>query len=221
MNKSIIAKASKYAFAAYEEQVKDAIKIENSKTSTTAYLINKGNRQYVVFRGTQQARDWIFNLTAFPWRYKGRWVHGGFMLAHRSIWKELECHLDPDKEIIFTGHSLGGALAELSAHCCRYYSRVRLITFGKPNVFVRPSKSRMQNLKSQVSFVCGSDMVARIPSLGFCPDKGQTMVYFDNWGKTWINPPEDYVKKDRGIGDAISDHDMAGYYRYTLEFCNK
>ena len=64
-------------------------------------------------------------------------------------------------------------------------------------------------------------MVARIPAVGYCPDAGQTMVYFDNWGKTWIDPPEEYVRKDRGLGDAISDHDMAGYYRYTTDFCDK
>jgi predicted lipase len=220
VNKQLIKKAAKYALKAYDEDMDGAIKIENSKTSTTAYIIEHARHQYVVFRGTQQARDWIFNLTAFPWRYSGRWVHGGFMMAHRSVWDKISPHLNPDKEIIFVGHSLGAALAELSAHRCRSLPNVRLITFGKPNVFLRPSKARMKKLKSQVSFVCGSDMVARIPSIGFCPDAGQTLVYFDNWGKTWIDPPESYVRRDRGIGDAISDHDMAGYCRFTANFCD-
>lgn len=220
MNKQLIKKAAKYALKAYDEDMDGAIKIENSKTSTTAYIIEHARHQYVVFRGTQQARDWIFNLTAFPWRYNGRWVHGGFMMAHRSVWDKISPHLNPDKEIIFVGHSLGAALAELSAHRCRSLPNVRLITFGKPNVFLRPSKAKMKKLKSQVSFVCGSDMVARIPSIGFCPDAGQTLVYFDNWGKTWIDPPESYVRRDRGIGDAISDHDMAGYCRFTANFCD-
>lgn len=220
MNKQLIKKAAKYALKAYDEDMDGAIKIENSKTSTTAYIIEHARHQYVVFRGTQQARDWIFNLTAFPWRYSGRWVHGGFMMAHRSVWDKISPHLNPDKEIIFVGHSLGAALAELSAHRCRSLPNVRLITFGKPNVFLRPSKAKMKKLKSQVSFVCGSDMVARIPSIGFCPDAGQTLVYFDNWGKTWIDPPESYVRRDRGIGDAISDHDMAGYCRFTANFCD-
>lgn len=220
MNKRLIKKAARYALKAYDEDIDGALKIESSGTSTTAYIIEHARHQYVVFRGTQQARDWIFNLTAFPWRYSGRWVHGGFMMAHRSVWKEISSKLDLKKEIIFVGHSLGGALAELSAHCCRFFPAVRLITFGKPNVFVRPSKAKMKELKSQVSFVCGSDMVARIPAVGFCPDAGQTMVYFDNWGKTWINPPEKYVRRDRGIGDAISDHDMAGYYNLTTIFCD-
>lgn len=221
MNKRLIKKAARYALEAYKDDMDGAIKIESTGTSTTAYIINHARHQYVVFRGTQQAKDWFFNLTAFPWRYKGRWVHGGFMLAHRSVWKEIASHLDPKKEIIFTGHSLGAALAELSAHCCKQWPAVRLITFGKPNVFLRPSKAKLKALKSQVSFVCGSDMVARIPAVGYCPDAGQTMVYFDNWGKTWIDPPEEYVRRDRGLGDAISDHDMAGYYNYTTDFCDK
>lgn len=221
MNKRLIQKACKYALLAYEEEIEGAIKIESRGTSTTCYFVNATNEQYVIFRGTQQARDWIFNMTAFPWRYKGRWVHGGFMMAHRSVWKEIQKHLDPNKEIIFTGHSLGAALAELSAHCCRKFEKTRLITFGKPNVFMRPSKAKMKNLISQVSFVCGSDMVARIPAIGYCADAGQTMVYFDNWGKTWVDPEDSYVRKDRGIGDAISDHDMAGYSRLTTKFCSE
>ena len=152
MNKQLIRKAARYSLEAYKDDMDGAIKIESARTSTTAYIINHPRHQYVVFRGTQQTRDWLFNLTAFPWRYSGRWVHGGFMMAHRSVWRKIAAHLDPHKEIIFTGHSLGAALAELSAHCCRFLPHVSLIAFGKPNVFLRPSKAELGNLLDQISF---------------------------------------------------------------------
>tara|TARA_R110000796_G_scaffold218773_1_gene334727 strand:+ start:1816 stop:2481 length:666 start_codon:yes stop_codon:yes gene_type:complete len=221
VNKQLILKASELALAAYNEDIKGAMKIENARTSTTAFILEEDNIQYIIFRGTQQVRDWIFNMTAIPWRYRGRWVHGGFMTAHRSVWKRIESQLDASKEVVMIGHSLGGALAELSAHVCRAWPKVKLITFGKPNVFLRPSKAKMKQLKTQISFVCGSDVVSRIPAIGYSPDAGQTLVYFDNDDNTWVNPDKNYVRQNRGISDAVSDHDMSGYRNLVLEFCAK
>ena len=87
---------------------------------------------------------------------------------------------------------------------------------------MRPSKAKMKKL-NLASIIClrVRTWVARIPAIGYCADAGQTMVYFDNWGKTWVDPEDSYVRKDRGIGDAISDHDMAGYSRLTTKFCSE
>lgn len=220
MNKAICKRAVRYALDAYGQDIKGAIKIESRRTSTTAFIIKGKASTVVVFRGSQQYRDWVYNVFAVPWRYKGRWAHAGFIRAHKSVWDEIREHLDPEVPTIFTGHSLGGALAELSAHRCRDFKEARLITFGKPNVFLRPSRADMKFLQSQVSFVCGSDLIARIPKLGYAPDAGQTLVYFDNWGHTLIDPPHNYVRRDFELGDSVADHSMVGYKERVDRFCS-
>jgi hypothetical protein len=84
------------------------------------------------------------------------------------------------------------------------------VTFGKPNVFVRGSKKRMHH-KNQISCVSGSDVVARMPKIGYAPDANQDLIYFDNWGHILFNPPRGYIKKDFGFGDSLSDHSMKSY----------
>jgi hypothetical protein len=47
------------------------------------------------------------------------------------------------------------------------------------------------------------------------------MVYFDNDGRTIINPERDYVKTDFGLGDSVSDHSMDGYRKLVAgDFLN-
>ncbi len=47
-------------------------------------------------------------------------------------------------------------------------------------------------MKTQLSVVCGSDAVPRVPKFLFGPDGGQTQLYFDNTEKKGhINPTKD------------------------------
>jgi hypothetical protein len=209
-NKTHIERAANYALQAYKG-IPNSIRIESWWTSTTAYVVIGENVNYVVFRGTQQVQDWFFNASALPYRYNRRWAHAGFVIAHKSVWKRIRRLLDPYKRTVFCGHSLGAALAELSAHCAQDFTDLSLVCFGKPNVFVAGSKQRMNHLQQQISFVCGSDVVTRIPKMCYRPDDNQTMVYFDNDGRTIINPERDYVKEDWGLGDSVSDHSMDNY----------
>jgi predicted lipase len=198
------------ALDAYQDNIPASMKIENRFTSTVAFIQFTPECNYVVFRGTNSFADWVFNLTAVPAYYNGRWSHAGFSAAHKSVWKRIRRCLNPHKKTVFIGHSLGGALAELSAWACRDFDDVSLVTFGKPNVFVRGSKKRMHH-KNQISYVSGSDVVARIPKIGYAPDDNQDLIYFDNWGHVLFNPPRGYIKNDFGLGDSLSDHSMKSY----------
>ena len=45
-------------------------------------------------------------------------------------------HIDKEKNLLICGHSLGGALAELSAaKLYKSHPQLSLVTFGKPNTF--------------------------------------------------------------------------------------
>lgn len=87
----------------------------------------------LVFRGTSHFRNWVTNLRALPasWRPGGK-VHQGFRRALARAWKPVSAALDSvSGPLIYTGHSLGGALAILAA------SRRppgAVYTFGSPRV---------------------------------------------------------------------------------------
>ena len=210
--------AVSWAMNAYKEKNKDAIKIESKWTSTTVYVAKRKSIDIIAFRGTQQGRDWLTDAFVVPVPYSGRLCHGGFVAAHASVWKEVKKHIDPNKRTLICGHSLGGALAELSAAKLNgKHDNINLVTFGKPNTFFKGFKKPM-TLDNQISCVNGSDAVARIPRLCYGPSKSQDMLYFSNGGVDYINPSSYLRKKDRGIKDRISDHFMEGYKERLTQF---
>ena len=206
--------ACSWAMKAYKDENSKAAKIESRFTSTTVYIAKRKPIDIIAFRGTQQGRDWLTDAMVVPVPYAGRLCHGGFALAHKSVWKKVVKMIDWKKRTLICGHSLGGALAELSAaKIWKKHPNVNLITFGKPNVFFKGFKRPMQ-LDKQISCVQGSDMVARIPRLCYGPSKSQTMLYFANSGMDYIDPEKTLRKTDRkggAIAERITDHMMDGY----------
>lgn len=112
------------------------------KTSNSASIYEMGNEGTVVcFRGSIKLLQWLTNLVFHPheWeRYRdedeaeGAYIHSGFYVGFKRIWPKLwpTLRLAP-KPWIFTGHSLGGALAML-AHAAIKADKV--YTFGAPRV---------------------------------------------------------------------------------------
>jgi hypothetical protein len=203
--------ACRYSRKAYNDHIPNSIKIESKLTSTTAFIVKRNTIDIVCFRGSRGVHDWLFNLSALPVPYAGRLCHGGFVVAHASVWKKIKKHLHPKKRTLFCGHSLGGALAELSAaKRTGKHPNLNLVAFGKPNTFFKGFK-RPMSLDNQISCVQGSDMIARIPRFCYGPSKSQTMLYFSNDGNDYINPHKDLKEDDKRIKDYISDHLMDGY----------
>jgi pimeloyl-ACP methyl ester carboxylesterase len=224
INKSLLSMASNMAEDSYD-YVPMGRKIESRLTSTTCFVLKREDMNIVVFRGTQQLSDWIFNLTAIPVRYAKRWVHGGFAIAHKSVWKEIRKTLDPTKKLLLCGHSLGGALAELSACKTKDFKEVHLVTFGKPNVFFRLRRGRnyktaLKHLRTQLSVVAGSDVIARLPRFLYGPAFGQTMLYFSVQGDL-VDPPAELRRKEfrKNRLAAFSDHAMNGVYKRRVGKC--
>jgi hypothetical protein len=212
--------AASWSEKAYNQKNKDAIKIENKITGATAFVIKRKSIDVIAFRGTEKKlNDILTDLTAIPVPYAGRMCHAGFVLQHASIWKEIKKHIDPKKRTMFTGHSLGGALAEMSAAKMNgKHDNINLITFGKPNTFFKGFKRPMK-LDNQISCVNGSDMVARVPRLLYGPSKSQTMLYFSNTGPDYINPSKDTRRADRGgVADRVADHSMSDYKKRLKEY---
>jgi len=93
----------------------------------------------------------------------------------------------------------------------RDFTDLHLVAFGKPNVFFKPKSPKLKHLKTQLSFVHGSDIVPRLPRYLYGADKGQTLVYFDSYDYTRINPDRSLLKADWMLGNALSDHRMEEY----------
>ena len=89
--------ACSWAMKAYNDKNPKAIKIESKLTSTTVYIAKRKTIDIIAFRGTQQGRDWLTDAMVIPVPYAGRLCHGGFALAHKSVWKKVVPHIDPKK----------------------------------------------------------------------------------------------------------------------------
>lgn len=114
--------------------------INNIVTDTQGFIGYIPNRCqiYVVFRGSQSLADWFYNLdsTLLPFPHCSNcYVHKGFYEAEISVLKTIVETVHellqqfPDFEVIVTGHSLGAALATLTA--------IELVNEGVPDTTIR------------------------------------------------------------------------------------
>lgn len=208
------------------------ITLEERGSGAFARITEDAGFVHVAFRGTDEFRDWLANLRALPpWLYGGAWVHRGFMVAHESIWSRVRTEIERrggHKPLLITGHSLGGALAELSALFLRDYpAPVSLVCFGKPNVFLKPRAARFEYLRDQISVVAGSDGVARVPAIGFGPDLGQAMLYLATkdeqayWIPEMNEPHERLIRADWRLSQCDDHHNIAEYRRRINHFLNQ
>ena len=101
---------------------------------------------YVVFRGSESIRNWITNLTVDKMDYNtfpdcACQVHSGFYTATTSVYPDVLKEvkrlrgLYPTYKVKTTGHSLGAALAQLTAmELVKSGYSVSMINFGQPRV---------------------------------------------------------------------------------------
>ena len=116
----------------------------------------------LAFRGTEVNRvDWATDLQAWPraWPEGGR-VHAGFAEALALAWSDLAPRLaEAPGRRLYTGHSLGGALATLAA------SRRppdALYTFGSPRVGDAAFLATLAAVESHRYTNC-CDVICRLP----------------------------------------------------------
>lgn len=119
---------------------RELLDVHKTGNSAAIYETDFGGT-VLCFRGTSKPAQWISNLVFHPheWvRFKeqeelqGAFVHSGFYVMFKRIWPLLwpTLRLAP-RPWIFTGHSLGGALAKM-AHAVAKADKV--YTFGAPRI---------------------------------------------------------------------------------------
>ncbi len=181
-----------------------------SKNTTQAMAVShiKSGKLIVVFRGTE-IRWWDITtiLTVIPSKWPhGGFTHTGFQNALNKVWGEI-CNVCGDRlnTAIFTGHSLGAAIATLAANDIKHKASAhlpepKLITFGSPAVgdaaFAASSTGYLVK-----RYVNCCDLVINVPPeiAGFV-HVGEAL-YFNSKGKLDASSPA-ILKMDRYLARA-------------------
>ena len=195
-----------------------------SRDGAEVLIAKDRNDLWFAFRGTEPSKinDVMADLKVIKNTAKaGGKVHGGFQEEVDDVWmdivKELEHNdqLKIRKDVYMTGHSLGAAMATISA---TRYTPEELFTFGSPRV---GGKHFIKNIKcDHYRFMNNNDIVCRIPPawLGF-RHHGE-MIYFNRFGvkqpkPTWGDMFYGIFNswKRFKFFDGVVDHGMPNYVK--------
>ena len=163
-----LAEASLLAYVPEEERVRAAWAAAGfddvvffARESTAGHAASRGDTTILVFRGTEPDDPEDFRTDLRVWLTDaagaGR-VHRGFKAALDLVWEDVAAHLR-GRRPWFTGHSLGAALATLSA--ARHGGGAGLYTFGSPRVGDAAFRDSIPCPAFRV--VNNNDLVCRVP----------------------------------------------------------
>ena len=179
---------------------------KDSKADTQAFLASNATLAVLAFRGTQpdSIQDLLTDAKVKlpPWQGPGR-VHAGFAYALGIVWTEIAKEFQSCKcRLLFTGHSLGAALATLAAAMHRPQA---VFTFGSPRVGDPNFAAALAGL--QISrYVDCADLICRLPFswyLQFFPPAILKYIhvgrvhYADQRGQVSVDPAEQMIKSDQ------------------------
>ena len=210
--------------------------IENEETDTQVFICEDDTHKWVLFRGTEfdSFNDWVTNLNcSFT---QGTWgeVHEGFWNDVESVRGGIIDHIDRNirigKKIIFAGHSLGAACAELffsdlcggmhnRGHMCIPIEPPRSMSKGAAKNFGRVHGSKIHHV------VNNNDIVTRVPtrSMGYAHVENINLNYLDedgnlhhemSWWEMFKDRVKGYIFDFEEIGldelglDCIKDHSI-------------
>lgn len=153
-------------------------RFENAGTDTQGIFgVTYGDTLVLAYRGSEETgiNDWIQDLKFIPADYpygdgnSAIKVHSGFISAYNSVREAMVkvAKESSHKKVLCTGHSLGGALATLSAGDVKYNvpgKEVSVYTFGSPKVGNSDYVKFYNKLVPQTfRFVNGVDIVPSLP----------------------------------------------------------
>jgi len=176
---------AKLAFLSYETDLEKLSKLLNQGQFTLltvydiggsqAFLARANDFAVIAFRGTDSLRDWRTNLMSETVSVETRLghvkIHKGFKKAYDRIGEQLRAdvdyHVPHHKGLYLTGHSLGGALAQIASTQLERDNLAACYTFGAPRVGDL-SFDRLV-VCPHYRFVNGWDLVTTLPPPLFSP----------------------------------------------------
>ncbi|WP_102794754.1 lipase family protein [Bowmanella denitrificans] len=156
---------------------------------------NRLGESLIAIKGTSSRADIATDLKTLPTNFNGHMTHRGFVQTFRSFEHHIDRYLDwhsPSK-IHLVGHSLGGALATLTAyHIAKRDSsgkcQIKLYTFGAPRVGFTSFNQEVDKLigKQNIYRVYhDADVVSMVPMFPFL--HVHSSDFFDGYRLNWIN----------------------------------
>jgi hypothetical protein len=192
----------------------------------------QGRNLIVSFRASRSLENWINNLKffqqQFPWKSlrPNIFVHKGFFETYLSILTQIAPLVAKGAQnvmrVIFTGHSLGGALATLAMvdfvqQGILPANFVQLVTFGSPRVGNPEWSQYFQSTFEQwqtIRVVNQRDIVPHLPPMNI-PDLPYNQII-----QEWYWPPEDSGAKGFKCS-ATNPEDLqcsdGTYFNYSVE----
>lgn len=159
--------------------------------STQGFLATNDQTAVLAFRGTESTimadlkTIACFSLDRFT---EGTRVHKGFLRALNEVWDEVASLLEALEgrgvRVWHTGHSLGAALATLSAARRKPDG---LVTFASPRVGDEAFTDLLQDIAVH-RFVNCTDIVTRLPTRVFGYQHVGRLLFFTARGKLLTNP---------------------------------
>ena len=167
-------------------------------TQAFAAVVPAKARALVVFRGTEPDRvsdigvDLDASTTTWP---AGGTVHAGFANAFDGVKSKIGDWLarHPGIDVVFSGHSLGAALATLSAS---NWVASNLITFGSPRVG-NPGFAQTIKAQAVARYVDCCDVVPHVPPETPWYSHVGEALYIDHTGKLCARITQDEIEVDR------------------------
>lgn len=165
-----------------------------SNNGSNAFVIESKDDVVVVCRGTE-VKEWNdiradLSIALTPSRSGIGKVHRGFRTYTDRVWKPVNAYISSvkNKEIWFTGHSLGAAMATLMARRCVMDINMKvptLFTYGSPRVGNRAYINEFNNHLKHHRWVNDGDIVTKVPLVPFYYHCG-TMHHIDSSGKVTV-----------------------------------
>jgi pimeloyl-ACP methyl ester carboxylesterase len=165
------------------------------KRGTQAILVADKDRAVLAFRGTEgdDPTDIISDALFLPedWAPGGK-VHKGFAKALEFVWPAIAKQLKSlAGQVLFTGHSLGAALATLAAS---RHPDAGLYTFGSPRVGDGDFGDSLAQVDAH-RFVNCCDLVCRVPPRPY--RHVGALHYIDREGNISLDPDDSAMADDR------------------------
>ncbi len=172
----------------------------------------QGTQCVLVFRGTNQSKNWLRNIDAKPcaWRGHGQ-VHQGFLKSFEACIAELEASLAetraaiPELKVFCCGHSLGAAMASiaglaLQAHAIYNYGSPRLCDQTFANAYTNIKHYRCCNVDDLVTHLPPSNVLVTYQHIGepiWLGEKGRKRDRF----KQRLKNPELFLRSPKHLSD--------------------
>lgn len=191
-------RCAQFSEFAYKD-VKDGYKINDTSTvvsvihgentDTIVYIIHEAlhNNIFIAWRGTESIKDWLTDASIRKVKFFGDncklKVHGGFYDCYSEVRARLLSSLYRQfnnfkaNAVIVTGHSLGGALATISAFDISKNNNINKdtalknicsFTYGSPRVGNFTFKTEYNKVvPNTYRFIHDVDIVPRVPKIDF------------------------------------------------------